>query len=511
VPGTNSFAVSAQDYSGNTTNYAAFKFFFHVGSPFTFVTNSDPVSATPVAFFVSAGVAPLNNPTNGATLQVGRTYKITAKDLQAPFYILTNWTATWDGQPTPVVVQTNNAIINFTMQSNMVLTANYVTNKLIKLQGPYNGLFYESGGVSHHSSGFAQIKVTPKFSASGKLWIDGDAVSVAIKVIKQDGTFKAFIPRNKVAKPDLWIDGALDFAGDSDTLTGTISEVVAPATTNWTANLLSDRQYWSTNVGGIDASAYTNAYTMTFQAFTNTADGPVGHSAFTMGLNLLGVAAIVGNAPDNQKKGPVFAVKAPINKNGVLPFYGSMYPMLDKVVTNADLTLKTLVQPQGSLLGWLTFAANTNAFLGNTNLAPQGQLSWIKRQWTNEVFASGFTSVVDVVSSRHHMFATTERIYNFTNAYVTAISDGVVGPFTNIVNLKTNNAFVVQMIGLTNKFGGALTAKSGLIKGSFTNALGPKVDWVGVMLQDYNYGRGFFMTTNGVNGHSGQILLDPKD
>lgn len=514
IPGTNSLVVRATDLAVNITSKNVV-FFYHTASPFTLVTNIVPLPDA--AFFATNKIAELiatqttyGQPTNEALLNVGRTYKLMAKDLAYTFYILSNWTATWQGQPTPVILQTNNPNLSFTMRSNMTVQANYITNPLVKYHGTYDGLFYESSGIRHESSGFMSLKVTPKFGVTGRVYINGDTISFSGK-LNIDGTYNQWISRVNYGKPGLWVNAALDLAGGTETFAGTVAEV-AGVVTNWTADLLTDRYHWTTNAGQ-EALQYTNAYTMILPAFANNADGPIGYSHWGLSIDKAGnIKHGFSYAADQLTYKPQF-VSTRVSKDGMWPFYAPLYKVKDQIVTLPAKVL-TNSESHGSMIGWLTFAPNTNAFAGNTNLSPQGEISWIKKYWTNATYVNGFTNQAAVLSSRQLAAGvTTNRIYNFTNAFVVCLEGNLLNPFTNIVFLKTNNAMIVTNKPGINLFTISADAKAGKMAGKFnhpdnTNAV---TKWWGVMLQDYNFGRGTFVGTNATEGLSGQVLLDPRD
>ena len=111
-PGTNTFAAYAVDTSGNksTTNSVTFKSVFN--SVLVVTTN---------------GIGTFSPNYNGASLQAGATYSMTATATVGKGFAFTNWTG---GTNLPLVVLTNGATVQFLMQPSLKLQANFTdTNR----------------------------------------------------------------------------------------------------------------------------------------------------------------------------------------------------------------------------------------------------------------------------------------------------------------------------------------------------------------------------------------------
>ena len=201
-----------------------------------------------------------------------------------------------------------------------------------------------------------------------------------------------------------------------------------------------------------------------------------------------GKVKIAGQMGDGQK----IKQLTTISKDGAWPFFSSLYFTKDQVVTNANLVVKTNKEFQGSLMGWLTFSQNVPA--ATTNLAPQGNLSWIKTRWTNTTYVAGFTNQFDAISSRWvgPLAEATIPPIAVTNALVT-VSEGNLQNSFDVGVLVTPEKMVTA--SLTNNFKIAMIKRSGVIKGTFAHPSAPLpvTKWIGVLLQDYNVGYGCFM------------------
>src|SRR5687768_9505573 len=117
---------------------------------------------------------------------------------------------------------------------------------------------------------------------------------------------------------------------------------------------------------------------MVIPGFASNAQGPMGYSHGAVTVNHLGVVKLVGYASDGH------AIKQTtfLNQDGKWPFHAPMY-----LTTNDTYLLKPIKRTRGEMMGWLSFEANTNAYLENVNLAPLGKVAWIKTMWTNANWA----------------------------------------------------------------------------------------------------------------------------
>ena len=160
VTGTNIFSAIVTDGAGLTaTNSIAV--FLRVSSVLHIanVGAGTNLALAPSAFGV---------PTNNALLDIGRNYRVQAK--AASGNVFSKWV---DGTG---VVLSRNATLEFRMQTNLQLTANFVTNPVIAntANGSYNGLFYETNDVRVKSAGaIFNLNVRTDMTFSGTMKLDG--------------------------------------------------------------------------------------------------------------------------------------------------------------------------------------------------------------------------------------------------------------------------------------------------------------------------------------------------
>jgi Divergent InlB B-repeat domain/Bacterial Ig domain len=121
IAGTNKIQSYAMDTSGNISATNSVSFNAILSTVLTVSTN---------------GLGSLNPNYNNALLQVGKSYSITAT--AGTGFTFTNWTG---GVSLPLAVLTNKATLQFVMQSNLVLQANFVdTSKpTLKISSPTSG------------------------------------------------------------------------------------------------------------------------------------------------------------------------------------------------------------------------------------------------------------------------------------------------------------------------------------------------------------------------------------
>ena len=121
LPGTNMIAAYAVDSSGNVSTTNTVSFVFVLSATLTVSTN---------------GLGSLNQNYNGALLQIGKSFSITAT--AGSGFMFTNWTG---GTNLPLSVLTNGTTVTFLMVSNLMLQANFVdvTKPTLTINSPTSG------------------------------------------------------------------------------------------------------------------------------------------------------------------------------------------------------------------------------------------------------------------------------------------------------------------------------------------------------------------------------------
>jgi len=428
IPGLNTIRVRAYDTSSNVSATVARSVSFIVVSPLTIITN---------------GGGTVSPNLNGQLLDVGSDYKFTAKP--GPGQVLSNWEDS-DG------VLGTTPTLTVTMQSNMVLTANFVPNPFIPVVGIYEGLFYDTNSPEHQSSGFYKLTLASSGSFTAKVIIAGKSYSYS-------GQFSAGgFASNNIVRSGLSPVSAqlqLDLPG------GGISGVLSSADP-WIAELNADRAMTNAAAAG-EAGRYTLMIPGADDD-TNSAAQPGGDSYGTLIVSATGGIAFAGALADNT----AVSQKALLLANGQWPFYVPLY------------------SGKGSILGWLTFSNQVDSDI-------TGTVEWFKPAQAVKFYPAGFTNITEATGSIYH-FTSNVPVLNFTNGIVAFANGNIPNDFTNQVILHTNN--VISNQG-TNTLTLKLTTSTGLFSVSAVDPDTHKtVTGKGVVLQKQNFGDGFFLGTN---------------
>ena len=427
TPGTNIFRAKATDLSGNTATNSKILIYV-VTSPLTLLTN---------------GNGRVTGATNGQLLEVGKPYLLTA--LPGLGHVFSNWTGS-------VTSQSN--VLNFVMQSNFSLTANFVTNPFTPVAGIFNGLYYETNGVRHDASGFFTLLLKPdgKFTAKLK---NGVKLYPFIGKFDLDGLSTNSVKR--LGTNNVTVELVLDLHGGAETITGRVTDG------SWTARLDADRAVFNalTHV----ASNFTNKYTLLIPGSTNAAVEPPGDSPGAVVVDALGGVKFSGFMAD----GTPAVQKATLSKNGAWPLYVPLYG------------------GRGSLLGWVTFTNTVDPDLG-------GFVSWSKpASLVPKNYTNGFVVTPHLIGSVYRSPGT-NKVLNFDQGFV-AFTEGNLAPgFTNTVGLAASgkvtnaspNPLIFTVLPPTGQFVG--TAKP--------PGTTQVIPFKGAILQKQGYGGGFFLSTN---------------
>jgi len=333
-------------------------------------------------------------------------------------------------------------------------------NPFPPVAGDYNGLYYESSGVRHGSSGFFTAKVRPsgtfsaslrngknKFSFSGAFDVEGNAS----KVIERRGT------------NSLMVELSLDLNGE-DQITGTVGDGV------WTAQLTADRAVFSR---ANPATNFANSHTMLIPGGTNAAVEPAGDGFGTVQVKADGKLTFKGSLADGS---PSVTQSVPLSRRGDWPLYLSLYG------------------GQGSLLGWLGLSPS-----GETNIA--GRLNWFRPPTPKpKVHTNGFNMESMVVGSIFSPIGT-NRALNMDMAQAVFSDGNLSQALTNLLAFGPNGR-------VTNRGPNELTLTVKPATGLFSGKVKPPgaakaIPFNGVLLQRQEYGGGFFLGTN----ESGRIRI----
>jgi hypothetical protein len=429
VAGTNSFAAVVTDGSGLTATNVL-----------------DVFLRVPVVFHLSTNglgtitpKAPLNfgTPTNGAVLEIGRNYIIQAK--ANPGMMFSNWV-----NGAGVEVSTSPLLV-FRMQTDLQLTANFVTNPIIanNANGSYNGLFYEADQVRIKSAGAlfnVQVRTDATFSATLKV----DGVSYPLT-----GTFDIHgnVTKSVLRKGKTTLTVALHLDWITKQLSGKVS---SPAPDAWTSAVTGDFAPFTAS------NPYPNPArdTLAINPDMASAASPGGFGFGFVTVSSAGVISLTGTLAD----GTTISQTAPISGQGYWPVY---------IPLNGN---------RGLLEGWLNFSSG----------APRGNVSWIRPAGSLTAnYTGGFTNETTVMGSQ------------FTPQSPSLSGALDIGSLSWQYALNNNNAIVALPGGATNALSGSISATTGAVSVSY-RATGATANQTarGALLQWNNAAYGFVLSNN---------------
>jgi hypothetical protein len=464
--GTNTVEAKAIDLSGNESSpVAARNYFWQVPQLLT-VNIVPPAGGTLTPDY--------SVPTN---LFVGRNYPVVATANSG--YLFVNWsnsvTGVSSGVPGKKTPYTTSSYA-FVMQSNLVITVNFVTNLFPAVAGKYNGLYIDTNGASFGSAGFVKFKTDSKLKFSGQLTVEGIKCSFSGTFNAAGvGTTKALkqIGRKLIPSETFTVVPVLDTA--TATMTGTITRTSAGS---FGATLNADKEATP------PSAALAGQYTIILpNASSNPAEEPAGdgYLLVTLTSDKLQIKS-KGYLGDGEQAKPY---KPVMGQGGHWPYYAAQYK--DKV----NKTYK------GAVIGWLQF---TNAPATNVT----GVLTWFKPVTAGGpppdlagLPYPGYTNQITILGSQFKPLTVPGHVIDVASGVAT-MRDGNLGSspiatnFTydavsgKILFVKTNNLNVIKL---------TINYKNGEMKGSFLVNPADKLtkkNLVGAVLQNLNVARGMF-------------------
>ncbi|HTA30878.1 MAG TPA: hypothetical protein VK731_10345, partial [Candidatus Cybelea sp.] len=366
------------------------------------------------------------------------------------------------------VIMTGNPL-TFLMQSNMILTANFVTNEFLQATGQYNGIFYVTAtGVAEETAGLLNhLMVSPLGAYSGQLLIGGQNYSVSGR-FNVAGLASLSVPQLDHRGP-LLLEMALNWNTVPCQLTGSVSGTNGGS---WTADLVAELAGHQLPSG---------EYTMLIPPLpqgpdSQEAPAPPGYGYAAM-TNNQGMVTFRGALAD----GAAFNQTVAVSSLGHLPVYASLY------------------NHAGLLLGWLNLA----------NGSPAGVLVWIREaSHTSPAYPGGFTNNVQVLGSPWTNPPPGMPALMMPNGQLNvAGADGLSPQLSFAVQVNTRNALVKIAQGSpSNSLTGSINPKTGVLTLAFGNDTGrATIQALGAVLQNTTNAGGFFAGKTS----AGSITLAP--
>jgi hypothetical protein len=413
---TNQFQIFAEDATGNHGRTNSISFIYVVTDHLTLVTN---------------GLGGISRSFAGNILEVGKSYTVWASPGAGQLF------SGWDD-----AISTTNNPLNFVMQWNMMLRANFVPNPFIALKGAYNGLFYPvingwavpSGATN---AGFITLNLTGQGLFNGQLLLEDETLpfSGAFDLQLQA---QASVPRpgklaltvNLQLNPEMLDPNTDDL--ETNVITGTVADG-----TQWASDLLAYR------AAAGSSNQYAGTYTMLMEGCEDSGECfvnphvPWGDSPAAVSISRFGAVQMIGTVSD----GASIRQGTAVSENGYWPLFVSLYG------------------GQGCLIGWMNMDTNQ----------PVSPLCWLAPSFPPDTsyYTNGFNQWRESLLTRYVIPPPRQNAVNWTNAMVAIRCEDLPTPMTNQVVLENNVLRVVG--GPISNFKMNITLTNGLFNGSFVH------------------------------------------
>jgi hypothetical protein len=401
----------------------------------TFFTGSAGKSITSLNMSVTGDGKIAPQPRSGM-VELGKTYTFNA--VAQPGNLFAGWTGD---------INTTQPKISFTLLSNMVVNARFVPNPFIANKGSFNGLFYDTNGVTIESAGSVVLTLGQQGGFSGHLTMAAGVVPFGGQ-FDADGNSTVVVPRGKSSR----LTFTLKFDATAKQITGTVQN-----DTNWTANLVADLAVY----GGRNPSPYAGNYTYAWSGNTNDpVNNPGGDTYGTVMMNRAGMLTGVTRFADHLTT----TQTVPISKDGNWPFF-------------------VAVGGKEMAIGWVHV---------DTNKVLSGTITWIKKPSITGFYRGGFSQNVSLfgsawVAPKNHSLGV-----NLTTSSILTLTGGNLGSaLSPALSYNPNN----QTFSSTNpSLSLKLIPSLGLFSGQLTDPTTSRIRPInGVLLQNQNSAHGFFL------------------
>jgi hypothetical protein len=268
---------------------------------------------------------------NSKQLQVGTVYNL--KAVPGPGQVFAGW-----GGAATMSSQSPN--LNFVMQPNLKLVANFVPSPFAPMKGNYAGLAADTNGVTTSNSGYFALSLRAAGTFSGRLLLGGarfgfrgqfNAAGQTVVTVRRPGLVPLTVTLNT------------DPAQATDQVSGTVSDG------NWTAAVSGDRNTFS---AGQNPAAQAGLRAFILQAAgSNVTTVATGASRISPG----GSTRVHGRLAD----GRPFSAGSTLSKSGYYPFYVSLQRATEIVIGWLNFPSGTVPDAGGTVL-WVN--NGTNAF-----------------------------------------------------------------------------------------------------------------------------------------------------
>lgn len=437
---------------------------------FTLTTNAFTASKLQYAYTISNLVTSVSK---GAANESNQTFKVLATVDDKTLFatqpaISTNGVLTFKtGTNTGVAqitikVQDNGGTKNGGVDTSdpATFTVTIPSNPFTSLAGTYNGLFYETNGVTADRSGFVNLTVNSAGVYTGYLLMAG-----ASNVFK--GQFDLSTSASQVSMTNLSVDVNLNLASVSnvETLSGSVTNAT------WKAVLSGVKSVYGT----AELVPAVGDYTLVIAGFTNAATAPGGDGIAWVSVDDTGVLSMKGTLAD----GSAISQKVTLSKAGEWPLYVPVY----NKGTN------------GSLLSWLTFNVTNSGSILESNVVAWNKSSGLT---TPKTYTSGIALDTYADATPYYPWDG----FSVSSGTVILSGGNLTTPITNTVTVGFD--YIDVNPAATNGLALNLDPATGSVTGSFVDSAHSTTNSIyGIMLQQANEMRGYFIGTD----QSGLFLL----
>jgi hypothetical protein len=378
-------------------------------------------------------------------LIVGRGYRVRA--WPRPGYFFQNWSGDLSG---------TNARLNFLMQPDLMLQANFVENPFYPAQGAYAGLFYPTNSpVALTNSGGVSLLLTETGAFTGQLQFPGGAVPFAGRFgLDRSAAVTVSLPGSPALGLQLELLGTGQIRG---TLQGG----------GWDAELNSLRA--ATNL-----PALKGRYTLVVPGSVEAAE-PAGDGGLTLRVTRAGVATIGGWLGD----GTLVQRTTSVSEDGWVPVFTPLY------------------SGRGEFFGWQKLSTDPAL---TTN-----EVFWLKApRPAAKFYPLGFSIRQNAVLGRYVPPVGGTNALDWTQGQADLGGGNLTNTVAQNLTVVSNRVTVTKPNPL--KLNLTLAPADGSLAGTIRNPATGQTNAIrGVLLQPAGLGAGSFLGTN----ESGYIRLSP--
>jgi hypothetical protein len=253
-----------------------------------------PPSSSATLAVQTTGVGIVSPKLNGAQLLVGKTYTLRAR--AGAGQVFAGWSGAASSSPT----------LTFVMQSNLVLTANFIPNPFLAVKGNYAGLAANTDVVTPENSGYFGLTVAASGAFSGKLLFGGGRYPFHGK-LDLGGNAAVAVSRGKLSSP-LMMTLHTDLSNGTDRVSGSLTNGA------WVSAVSGDRNVFNSR---LNPPAQAGLRDFILQRADNTAvEAGVGAGKIAAS----GTTSVSGSLDNGTK----FRAASLLAKNGDCPFYLSL-------------------------------------------------------------------------------------------------------------------------------------------------------------------------------------------